>query len=272
MKLEKLVKLEKALGGRLDRLTRRRGSAEDPSEWIPAMLDEIEQKILSPDGVSRVFPYDAVRVELRVDPASLEGARVVFTPVAFESRVRDRLRQVRCEMPEDLRVKLHVRARESADESPYALAYRRTPAATAAKAPVSAAVPPVRVLVLEGQCRKRTHDLKLERINLGRLDSVEGRGPQQLRKNHIAFLDRDGDPINATVSRAHAHIEYFVGDGFRVFDDGSAQGTRVHRDGRSLPVARGAVRGVKLRPGDHIELGLARVAFVLGDAGAGEKS
>jgi len=264
MKLDKLVKLEKALGGRLDKLTRRKGTAEDPSEWIPAMLDEIEQKIVSVDGESRVFPYDAVRVELRVAPASLDAARIVFSSGGFEGRVRDRLRQTKCEIPEDLRVRLRVRARTTEDESPYALAYRRLATARVGKKPLATQVPPVRILVLEGQCRRRIHDLELERINLGRLDSVEGRGPQKLRRNHIAFLDRDGDPVNATVSRAHAHIEYFPGDGFRVFDDGSAQGTKILRNGRTVAVTRGAVRGVKLQPGDQIELGLAKVAFLAG--------
>jgi hypothetical protein len=264
MKLERLVKLEKVLGGRLDKLTRRKGAAEDPSEWIPAMLDEIEQKIVSLDGESRVFPYDAIRVELRVDPAGLDAARVVFSAGGFEGRVRDRLRQAKCEVPEDLRVRLRIRARTSEDESPYGLTFRRLATVRVGKKDVDTRVPPIRIVVLEGQCRRRIHDFELERINLGRLDSVEGRGAQRLRRNHIAFLDRDGDPVNATVSRAHAHIEYFAGDGFRVFDDGSAQGTRIMRQGRSLAVARGAVRGVKLQPGDHIEMGLAKVAFLPG--------
>ena len=82
-----------------------------------------------------------------------------------------------------------------------------------------------------------------------------------MRRNHVAFLDSE-DPVNATVSRAHAHIEYFAGDGFRVFDDGSAHGTRIGREGRSIPVARGALRGVRLRHGDEIELGLAKVTFL----------
>ena len=265
MKLEKLVQLEKVLGGRLDRLTRRKGVVEDPSEWIPAMLDEIEQKIIALDGESRVFPYDAIRVDLRVQQGALDAARVVFSAGAFEGRVRERLRQVRCETPDELRVRMRLRLRQAGDESPYSLAFRRSATARVALKPEAMKVPGVRILVLEGQCRRRIHDLELERINLGRLDSVEGRGAQRLRRNHVAFLDRDSDVINATVSRAHAHIEHFAGDGFRVFDDGSAQGTRILRDGRSVPVARGAVRGVKLRSGDQIELGMARVAFVTGD-------
>jgi hypothetical protein len=266
MKLDKLVKLEKALEGRLERLTRRRNTPEEPLEWIPPMLDEIEHRVIPSGGRGRVFPYEEIRVELRVEPASVEAARGVFGAGAFEERVRDRLRQVRCEVPADLRVRLRVRLRQARDESPYAIAFRRPagekrPEGRSAQR-ADAAVPAVRIMVAEGRCRRRIHELRLERINLGRLDSVEGRGAQRLRRNQVAFLDRD-DPVNTTVSRAHAHIEYFAGDGFRVFDDGSAQGTRIVRDGRSLAVTRGAVRGVRLRHGDEIELGMARIVFLI---------
>jgi len=267
MKLDRLVKLEKALEGRLDRLTRRKAAPEEPFEWVPPMLDEIEQRVVPSGGRGRIFPYEVIRVELRVEPASLEAARAVFGAGAFEERVRERLRQVRCEAPAELRVRLRVRPRRAEDENPYSIAFRRPvvkkgPDARTASERADSAVPAARIMVVEGLCRRRIHELKLERINLGRLDSVEGRGLQGLRRNHVAFQDRD-DPINATVSRAHAHIEYFAGDGFRVFDDGSAQGTRIMREGRSIPVARGAVRGVRLRHGDEIELGMARVVFLM---------
>ncbi|HKQ56792.1 MAG TPA: FHA domain-containing protein [Candidatus Eisenbacteria bacterium] len=266
MKLDKLVRLEKALEGRLDRLTRRKGAPEEPFEWIPPMLDEIEQRVVPSGGRGRVFPYEVIRVELRVDPASLEAARAVFGAGAFEERVRERLRQVRCEAPAELSVRLRVRTRQADDESPYVIAFRHPVGEKRTDAEVereraATAVPAVRIMVVEGQCRRRIHALKLERINLGRLESVEGRGAQRLRRNQVAFLDRD-DPVNTTVSRAHAHIEYFAGDGFRVFDDGSAHGTRIMREGRSIAVARGAVRGVRLRNGDEIQLGMARLVFL----------
>jgi len=272
MRLDRLVKLEKAVEGRLDRLTRRKGGPEEPLEWIPAMLDEIEKRVVPTGGRGRVFPYELVVVRLRVAADKLEAARAVFGGGAFEERVRERLREVRCEVPARFQVRLRARPRQSEGESPFAIHFREPMAEKRPGAPAAAlaAVPTARIMVIEGQCRRRMHELRLERINLGRLDSVEGRGPNRLRRNHVAFLDRD-DAINATVSRAHAHIEYFAGDGFRVFDDGSAQGTRILRDGRSIPVARAAVRGVKLRHQDEIELGMARVVFLVGeDEGADE--
>src|SRR5262245_2349702 len=183
MKLERLVKLEKAVEQRLDRLTRRKGGPEEPLEWIPAMLDEIEKQVVPTGGRGRVFPYQVIRVELRVVPAKLEAARAVFGSGAFEDRVRERLREVRCEVPAELRVRLRVRPRQSEGEGPFAIAFRDgvgerrvEPAIPRAGTPIPAA----RIMVLDGQCRKRMNELKLERINLGRLDSVEGRGAERL--------------------------------------------------------------------------------------------
>ena len=268
MKLDRLVRLEKAVEGKLDRWTRRKGAPEEPLEWIPSMLDEIEKRVVPTGGRGRVFPYGVIRVDLRVAPANLDAARAVFGGRSFEERVRERLREVRCEVPAELRVRLHLRERQSEGESPYSIAFRgvvagKEPEARAASG--APALPSVRIMVVEGQCRRRMHELKLERINMGRMDSVEARGLERLRRNHVAFLDQE-DGINATVSRAHAHIEYFAGDGFRVFDDGSAQGTRITREGRTIPVARGAVRGVRLRHGDEIEMGLARVIVLTDEA------
>ena len=219
-------------------------------------------------GRGRAFPYELIRVLVRVEPGSAETARAVFRAGAFEDRVRERLREARCEAPAALRVQ--ARVVESGPigegESPYSVEFRRPSTSKerrdAAAEPAETRVPAVRILVLEGHARRRIHQLKLERINLGRMESVEGHGPQGIRRNHVAFVDRD-DPVNGTVSRAHAHIEHFGAHGFRLFDDGSAHGTRIVREGRSIPVARGASRGVRLRHGDEIELGMARLVLLL---------
>jgi predicted component of type VI protein secretion system len=49
-----------------------------------------------------------------------------------------------------------------------------------------------------------------------------------------------------------------IGDGYRLLDDGSAQGTTVVREGRSVTVPHGS-RGIRLQSGDEIVLGEARV-------------
>ena len=61
------------------------------------------------------------------------------------------------------------------------------------------------------------------------------------------------------MSRRHAHLEYSAADRtYRIYDDGSEQGTAVARNGRTIAVPPGA-RGVRLQPGDEILLGHARL-------------
>jgi hypothetical protein len=64
---------------------------------------------------------------------------------------------------------------------------------------------------------------------------------------------------NQTVSRRHAHIACDASSGdHRLYDDGSAYGSEIVRDGRTIPVPPGS-RGVRVRSGDEIVLGEARV-------------
>jgi hypothetical protein len=82
-----------------------------------------------------------------------------------------------------------------------------------------------------------------------------------VRRNDVAFKDSTNNP-NATVSRTHAHIEFDKTTGeFRIFDDHSALGTTVLREGEFVNVPKGASKGAALRSGDEIVLGQARLAF-----------
>lgn len=105
-------------------------------------------------------------------------------------------------------------------------------------------------------------------FNLGRTEHVLRRGSHRvLRINHLAFKPPAGvDSVNQSVSRTHAHIT-FENDAFRLFDDGSQNGTSVVRGGTTLLVPNGTAPGdgVELHPGDVIALGRARVR--IGDRG-----
>ncbi len=74
-----------------------------------------------------------------------------------------------------------------------------------------------------------------------------------IRRNDVAFKD---EATGLMVSRTHAHIE-FDGEAccFRLFDDGSANGTAVLRDGLLLPVPNGPSKGVALVANDEIIVG-----------------
>jgi len=47
----------------------------------------------------------------------------------------------------------------------------------------------------------------------------------------------------------------------RLYDDGSAYGTRIFRDGQTIEVQASNRRGAKLHPGDEIFLGQACIRF-----------
>ena len=109
---------------------------------------------------------------------------------------------------------------------------------------------------------KRIHMLRLETIRLGRTDSVSDRARRARRENDLAFDDEG--PVNASVSRAHAHLAWSPDErAYRLHDDGSTQGTRVLRAGKILEVPGPGGRGVILRSGDVLVLGRARVRFTV---------
>jgi predicted component of type VI protein secretion system len=61
------------------------------------------------------------------------------------------------------------------------------------------------------------------------------------------------------VSRRHAHIELSAdGQSYRLWDDKSAHGTSIIRNGRTIKVPAGP-RGTRVEPGDEIALGQARL-------------
>ena len=63
------------------------------------------------------------------------------------------------------------------------------------------------------------------------------------------------------MSRAHAHIQYDAATGeYRLFDDNSAYGTSLLREGRMITAPAGG-RGIRLESGDELYLGQARVRF-----------
>jgi pSer/pThr/pTyr-binding forkhead associated (FHA) protein len=95
-------------------------------------------------------------------------------------------------------------------------------------------------------------------VNLGRQSDVFDEQERLVRRNDIAFDDASEGP-DATISRAHAHIDYTGGE-FRLCDDRSAHGTSVFRSGRLIQVPPGP-RGIRLETGDEIYLGKVRLQF-----------
>jgi FHA domain len=128
------------------------------------------------------------------------------------------------------------------------------PASTEAVRPVTAVL-----RVLDGDARPRTLTTEATRINLGRQIDVLDRTGKPVRHNDVAFVG--DDEVSRSVSRAHAYVTFDrVTRAHRVFDENSAYGTEVERDGRRIVVPAGR-DGLRLRSGDAIHLGRAAVRF-----------
>ena len=269
MKLDRLVKLERRLAQALDKRLRDPEAGHDALELVPMILDHVEEHVVPTPGGGRSFPYDRIAIEIAVAPGAAAATRAVLDhPPGLEERIRARLHEARCAAPALKVATKVVEGTRPAGEAPFRIEYRERKAAKEPPAPRPAAVPRVKLTVVAGSAGAKAHELDHERINLGRMPRVEDAGRGTVRHNHVAFAD-DGSDVNVTVSRAHAHLAWDAeAEAFVAFDDGSAHGTRVLRAGRAIAVPRQGSRGVRLRPGDEIELGSARVRFALARADA----
>jgi len=114
----------------------------------------------------------------------------------------------------------------------------------------------LRITIARGQATHASYTFAESHIRIGRsAQPVDGLG--RLRTNQVVFLE-DGDDHTRTVGRAHASIRYdTTRREYRVFDDGSHNGTRVMRDGALFEVKPHDPVGVTLRSGDEIQVGSA---------------
>ena len=260
--LDKAAKLEKAL---LDRLARRDDLVRHPIEVYRAILDEIEDAAEPGARGTRVFPYTAVTVTIpTMDAHQRATAEAVFAELpSLQERVRSRLQAAGCRNADAVSATLKFvdGTSEPWAGRDYDIEYRRS---TAPKAPRKAvkgaadASQELHLTVVSGAAAKSRYCLKLPRVNLGRLSDVLDRQNRIVRQNQVAFLDGD-DEVSQSVSRTHAHIRFDALSGEAMLhDDGSTHGTRVVRAGRTIIVPRGG-RGLKVRDGDDVLLGQARL-------------
>jgi hypothetical protein len=233
----------------------------EPLEIVHAVVDAVERQVQPGSRGTRLFPFNSVTVSVlapsRDSRARLE-ALFSSTP-SLRERVLDRLRSAGCDV-EDLQVDVAYlgRAARSWGHPQFHVAFDRIASAPAAAAPVDSQRARVEVIVLRGAAERRTYSLALSRIDLGRGGEVRDSRHRLLRTNHVVFVE-GSDAVNQTVSRRHAHIAVDPSSGdHRLHDDRSEHGTGIVRGGRTIPVPAGS-RGVRLRSGDELVLGEARV-------------
>jgi hypothetical protein len=262
--IENVRRLEK----RIEKLAERSDVPLQPIEVRKAALDEIEDLVEPATKSRRIFPYNRVTVEVVAPDAKRRAAMeaVLGERSDLAKAVSARLKSAGCPVPAGLEVRLKLVKRGGADWEK-ARAFR----VRCEHADVEPAKPAARgggahaavLVVMKGDSSLERFPVKGERTNIGRLAEVVDRNRRVLRRNHLIFTDGD-NPVNLTVSRSHAHIVPTPSGEYRLFDDGSAAGTRILRAGQTLALSPGSPRGTRLQPGDEIFFGQALVRFEAG--------
>jgi hypothetical protein len=259
--LTRARQIESKLAQTIDRAARRwsQSGARGPLEGLHTVLEAVEDRIEPAGRGASVFPFNRIKVTV-VAPsreARVRWCAVLDEDPPLQERIARRLRERGCEVPG-----LAVRVVYVADSEPgwttpeVHIEFARV--ASVEQAPAPAAMPEIKLTIVSGSAEKPAYVLSLGRINLGRSAEVRDRAHRLVRTNHVAFADAGG-AVNETVSRCHAHVDYVDSAGeYRLTDDRSAHGTTVVRGGRTIPVPAGA-RGIRLRTGDEIVLGEARL-------------
>jgi pSer/pThr/pTyr-binding forkhead associated (FHA) protein len=241
--------------------------APELAEIRLAVLEHILKKGHRAGG-KIVFPYNLVRIH--VSGASDDESAFLqseFLKGYFEQEIRKSLARSNYRFPDDLEVEFSTSGELPVSGGQW---FRVETESRPAKAP--AAVAPrrtARLVVIRGTATQTEILLNKERTNIGRTVEVyRAQGPS--RRNNLAFTGETD--INSTVSREHAHIVHFKKTGeYRLFNDRVYKlekkqagncGLWIIRDGLSQEVHRNA-RGIKLKPGDEIQLGRAIVKFEL---------
>jgi len=238
--------------------------SRQPLELVHAIVEAVERQIQSGGRGARLFPFDSIDVAV-LAPSRDARAQVqaVFAAApSLRDRIVAKLHSAGCDVADlDVNVTYTGRSGRQWIHPQFHVTFERIRAADAA--PANVAPMHVEVTVLRGTTEPPSYATAAVRIDLGRGIEVRDDRNRLLRTNHVAFTE-GATAENQTVSRKHAHIAFDPQSGtHRLHDDGSVHGTGIVRGGRTIPVPPGA-RGVRLRSGDEIVLGEARVRVRIG--------
>ena len=229
-----------------------------PLELLQAALDDLEKRVQPSGRGARVFPYNRIAVTVTQPAADTAAIEAVFAQL--ESRLRERLAEVRCEPPAPLNVTVTVRT----DGTGPVLRVDCSSDLDAVRSRLTRRIPELQLRIDKGQCDRPEYSFSGGVVSFGRgAEPADAFG--RVRRNDVAFGDvRDG--VTETVARAHARIEFDAATGaYLLFNESSTNPTFLLRGGRSLRVAPRDRRGVKLASGDALQLGRAIVTVAVGD-------
>ena len=238
-----------------------------PLEIREAIIDSAVGRAEPAAAGRRVLPHNHLLVTVIAGDKD-ERAALQASLEDVADAIRDRLGEIRCPVPAGFDVDVHYVKRAKPGWTPqqrFAVEFGSR-VVTRAAATRAAAVPPVsRVNVVRGQATQTSYTLKELHVRIGRT-AISTDHTGRPRHNHVVFVE-DGDEHSATVGRAHASIQYDAARReYRLFDDGSHNGTRVVRGGTILNVVARNPVGVTLFSGDEVQLGTAAMTVEIDPA------
>lgn len=240
-----------------------KGASREPLEIRRAILREIGGRIESVGRNKRVFPFNRISITLS---ASGPDQKAVFEATFVEGQnlendIRELLNRNNNDPFRDLEIRIHIREQPLPEAREFQINYERQAGKISPKSRAKPNCPQAQLIVLRGDATRKNYVFTKSRVNIGRMPEVVDDQHRIIRRNDLIFKG-SGDEIDQTVSREHAHISFDEPSReFRLYDDGSAYGTRIFRDGRTVDVQSGNRRGVKLQSGDEIFFGQACTRF-----------
>jgi FHA domain len=265
--LGKARKLESTIARKFDGAARDAVGAvmREPLEIVHLVVETVEHEIQPGGRGKRVLPFNSITLSILAP--SREGRARFEAVFAGEPSLRDRivehLRSKACAI-DDLTLAVVYVARTPKDwrHPQFNLAFARVERAPASDARRDPTFKRFDLTVMRGTAERKTYSFAAKRIDLGRCAEVRDTRNRLVRTNHVAFVEGAGQ-VNQSVSRRHGHIAYEpASGGYRLRDDGSVHGTSVVRNGSTVAVPPGSL-GVRLRTGDVIVLGEARLQIRL---------
>src|SRR5687767_3721681 len=260
--IARAVEIESRVSGTVERASQRltQSGGRTPMEMTHSIVDAVEAQAHVSGRGRRSFNASEIRVTV-IAPTrdAREQYEAVFDgAMPLRDRIAERLESLGCGSDGlSVTVSYAVHARPGWVEPDFHLVCHRADPSRARAAVDEGPAPVIELRVTHGAAEQPAYFCSQARVDIGRCRDVRDTGQRLVRTNHVVFVD-SADPANQSVSRQHAHIASEGAGDVRVYDDGSVHGTAVVRSGRTIPVPPGS-RGVRLRSGDEILLGEARL-------------
>ena len=259
--VDRARQLSRTMAGRLRRaVDPPLASDAAPLEIRHFIIESIESRVQPSGGGRRKLPDALVDVKIvAADPAAQRALRTALDDV--QSGVLARLKELSCEVPAGFRVQVtYLKRPPSGWPADRQLAIEYPHIQTIETAP--SGTPELTLTVTRGSATQESYTFTLPIVRVGRSAAPhDDRG--RTRRNDVAFLE-NGDDDSMTVTRGHCEIRYSrAGGGYRVFDERSANGTRIVRNGEIIDVPANDPIGVAIIDGDEIEFGTASVRVAI---------